>query len=98
MRLERAERQFRARHDLAHEPRTEAAGANAVKCDVRQLFSESLAAAVGDERDAAIALQERAGECFRGEHVTPGAAGGEHDERTHASTPPKRRRVNAKAM
>ena len=69
-----------------------------MKVDVRQLVAERLAAAVGDERHAAITLQERAGERFRGEEVATGAAGGEHDERSHASTPPKRRRVSAKAM
>ena len=96
--LQRAQRQAGEADHLAGEPGAEPAGPDAVQRHARQRIAESLAAPVGDQRDAEAAPEQLARQRLRREHVAAGAAGGERDEGAHASTPPKRRRVNASAM
>jgi hypothetical protein len=92
-RFERAQRQLRGAHDLAQQPRTEAAGANAVERHAREPLAEGLSAAVGEERHREAARHELARQGLGRKHVAPGAAGSEDDgcgyrRSGHVSTPP----------
>ncbi len=98
--IENTERELDQAQRLAEQIAAEPAGANAVERHPGHALAESLAAAVGHQRHAAAAREQRPRQRFRRKHVAAGAAGGEHDEAgtAHVSTPPKRRRVSASAM
>ena len=61
-------------------PASSRPAANAMQRDLGQAIAESLAAPVGDERDAMAAREQRAGQRLGREHMAAGAAGGEDDE------------------
>ncbi len=99
------QRAARPRHQAAA---GQAAGADVMHLDLGLAVAEALAARIGDERHAAAARDQLAGQRLGREHVAAGAAGGEHDEgpgpvhdgfRRHDRSPrPTRRRVSASSM
>jgi len=98
--FESAERQLQKTQRLAQKVAADLAGADPMQRHAGKIAAEGSAAAVGHQCHGAAAGQQRARQGFRREHVSAGAAGGEHDHAglAHVSTPPKRRRVSASAM
>ncbi len=70
-----------------------------MKRDTGQFFGEGLATAIGDQRNAPSAGQQRAGERFGRKQMATGATARQDDEMlAHISLSPKRRRVSASVM
>ena len=66
-----------------------------VRLDFASPPGESLGSCIAEEMHLAAAAEQLGCQRLGREQMAAGAAGGEHEGRTHSSLPPSRRRVSA---